>query len=143
MGQTVPEWKGRWANYKSDFAINSRRYSTELSKHIWQIKERGNSWKIEWRFLVNATEYNLEKRRCDICQREKESILRIPDKIAINRRREIFKRCHHKAKYLLINYTPGQEREKAGGYEQREKIGERKRTKKNGLLVGGALCKQL
>ena len=48
IGQSVPEFKGRYKNYKSDFRIEARRNSTELRKYIWLIKERGKNWEINW-----------------------------------------------------------------------------------------------
>ena len=40
IGQSVPEFNGRYKTYKSDFRIEARRKSIELSKYICLIKER-------------------------------------------------------------------------------------------------------
>ena len=45
-GQTTTEWKMRYNNYMSDFRREEGRKKTELGRHIWEIKDRKNTFEI-------------------------------------------------------------------------------------------------
>ena len=46
VGLTETSFKTRFANHKSSFNNPSKRHSTELSKHVWHLKEARSKFKI-------------------------------------------------------------------------------------------------
>ena len=49
VGLTETSFKARFANHKSSFNDPNKRNSTELSKHVWHLKEARSKFKITWR----------------------------------------------------------------------------------------------
>ena len=49
LGMTANTFYERHQNHKSSFKHKSKEYDSELSKHIWQLKEKGLSYTITWK----------------------------------------------------------------------------------------------
>ena len=47
----------RHQNHKSSFKHKSKESDTELSKHIWKLKEKGLSFTLEWKILDRAQSF--------------------------------------------------------------------------------------
>ena len=71
VGLTANEFKTRHRNHKSSF--NNRKYenSSELSKYIWSIKDKGKDYRIAWKILCHARAYSNKTKRCNLCLQEK------------------------------------------------------------------------
>ena len=49
IGLTSNEFKTRYNNHKSTFRHNKNRFSTELSKHICDLKDNSKQFEISWK----------------------------------------------------------------------------------------------
>ena len=65
------EFKARWRNHQMSFKHENKRNKTELSKYLWQLKQKKNEFTISWKILprdkayTNLTKrYNLLPRNC-------------------------------------------------------------------------------
>ena len=47
VGLTATEFKTRWRNHQMSFKHKKKRYDTELSKYLWELKTK-NEERIEW-----------------------------------------------------------------------------------------------
>ena len=103
VGLTATDFKARLANHKSSFKSKSKQNSTELSKHIWNLKERNLNYTIKWKILSHATHYSNRTKRCNLCITEKYFIICKPKAATLNKRNELISKCRHKDKFLLRN----------------------------------------
>ena len=101
VGLTVTEFKTRRQNHQMSFTHESKRHNTELSKHIWQLKDQKKDFKISWKILTKAKSYTNLSKRCNLSSTEKFYILFKPDMATLNKRNEIISTCRHKWKLLL------------------------------------------
>ena len=103
-GLTEGIFKARYDKHTSSFRHVDQKTSTELSKKIWELKERNTPFKISWRILRRAQAYRGGMRSCDLCLTEKMLILTCKHKHSLNKRHEIMNKCRHKNKFLLKNW---------------------------------------
>ena len=85
------------------FKDHKKKLSTELSKHVWKLKEANVNFQIFWKILKHATSYNPVSERCNLCLWEKYFIICRPELATLNRRNELVSSCRHARKYLLSN----------------------------------------
>ena len=81
--------------------IEQKRNSTELSKHIWNLKDNNLSYAIKWEILCRAPHYSKVTKRCNLCIAEKFHILCKLGNATLNKRNELISRCRHEDKFLL------------------------------------------
>ena len=103
VGLTENSFKTRFANHRASFSTASKRHSTELSKHIWQLKDTKTDFKVSWKILKQAKPYNPASNRCNLCLWEKYFIICRPDLGTLNKRNELITSCRHGSKFLLKN----------------------------------------
>ena len=58
VGLTENSFKTRYSNHKTSFCNSNKRFSTELSKHIWYLRDRNVNFKVTWKILKQAAPYN-------------------------------------------------------------------------------------
>ena len=104
IGLTDTPFKIRYGNHKQSFRNNSLKNSTELSKHIWTLKENNIEHKIKWKIISKATSYNNISKRCHLCLQEKYYILKHPEKASLNQKQGLINSCRHRNKYILANH---------------------------------------
>ena len=88
VGLTSNTFKIRYANHKSSFCNQKKKMSTELSKYIWDLKEKKITYDIKWKILKKATAYNNTSDRCNLCLWEKFFIIYKPSLSTLNKRNE-------------------------------------------------------
>ena len=95
-------WKKRYAVHKQ--GINHRKHSKacELTKHVWEIKDRSNTFDIRWKIL-ETVRGRLVGGACKLCTTETMLINEHPDKSRLSNKQAIQK-CMHGGKYLLSKY---------------------------------------
>ena len=103
VGLTATSFKSRYANHKASFNIESKRNATELSKHIWDLKDNNLDYAIKWSILCRAPHYSNTTKRRNLCIAEKFFILCKPENATLNKRNELVSKCRHKDKFLLSN----------------------------------------
>ena len=106
VGVTAPQWKYRFNNHNSSFNLQKLKNSTELSKAVWNVKDKGGIPHIEWDIVKHLAAYNPSSKRCQLCIGEKLYILENENSL-LNKRDELVSKCRHANKYLLKNHDTG------------------------------------
>jgi hypothetical protein len=101
VGLTETEFKTRYNNHKATFKTPNKKNTTELSKHIWTLKESNTKFEIQWSILSKASAYSNTSKRCNLCTCEKYFIIFQPGSASLNKRSELINTCRHKRKFLL------------------------------------------
>ena len=104
IGLTATEFKTRHSNHKSSFKNEKLRYATELSKHVWKLKDQNMDFEIKWKIMGKAKPYSNVTKRCNLCILEKYFIICHSEKASLNKKSELVSGCRHKRKYLLKHY---------------------------------------
>jgi hypothetical protein len=73
---TATTFKERYANHTSSFRHKKDSNKTELSKHIWKLKENNQDYTIKWSILEHSISYTGGSKRCNLCLEEKFCILK-------------------------------------------------------------------
>ena len=103
IGLTENDFKTRYRNHTTSFQHTKHRNSTELSKHIWTLKENNIDHFILWHILSSRSPYNNASKRCNLCLKEKLLIIHPPELSSLNKRNEHMSSCYHRNKQLLCN----------------------------------------
>ena len=103
IGLTENDFKTRYRNHTASFRHAKHRNSTELSKHIWTLKDNNIKHFISWRILSSHSPYNSSSKRCNLCLKEKFLIICRPELSTLNKRNELVSSCPHRNKTLLRN----------------------------------------
>ena len=88
---------------ETTFRHTKHRNSTELSKHVWSLKDNNIDYSISWRIISSSSSYNSSSKRCNLCLKEKFLIICRPDLSSLNKRNELVSSCRHRNKALLRN----------------------------------------
>ena len=104
IGLTEPPFKLRYNNHTQSFKHEKHQNSTELSKHIWQLKRNKKPLTINWSIPSRAQTYNSESKRCNLCLTEKLHILNAEKHSLLNKRPELISKCRHENKFYLRNF---------------------------------------
>ena len=83
------------------FKNENKRNDTELSKHLWLLKDQKKDFFISWKILAKAKSYTNLTKRCNLCNTEKFYILHKPDMATLNKRNKLLSTCRHKRMFLL------------------------------------------
>ena len=74
---------------------------TRLSTHVWQLKDRGAPYTVNWQILSRASSFNPTTGMCRLCLKEKYLIMFAPVTASLNKRSEVYSSCRHRASKLL------------------------------------------
>ncbi|PIK59385.1 hypothetical protein BSL78_03687 [Apostichopus japonicus] len=88
------------------FNHEKHQNATELSKHIWQLKQTNQPFTINWSIASRAKAYNNESKRCTLCLTEKLIIINTDKRTLLNKRPELISKCRHENKFYINNYSP-------------------------------------
>ena len=77
---------------------------TELSKHIWTLKDAKKPFEIKWKVLKRCQPYNNLSKKCNLCLHEKFVIICRKDLCTLNKRNELASSCPHRNRYVLKNF---------------------------------------
>ena len=94
IGSTANTFKARWYAHKSDFK-NAKNNGTELSKFIWNLKNKNEEFDINWEILHHIGEVNNIRKICSTCNLEKLEIAIANNKLNLNKRNELTSSCPH------------------------------------------------
>lgn len=104
-GSCSTTFKERYRNHCSDSNLAHRREATTLSSHKWSLKDRNINFTQTWSLMKHARSYTPEIGYCNLCLTEKFLINKdMKTKNLVNKRREAFRKCPHRAKFLLSNF---------------------------------------
>ena len=85
----------------TDFRYTEKRTHTALAGHIWDLKDKGIQFTVEWKFLKQVASYSPTSEKCNLCLTEKYFIIFERDGATLNQRSEFTSACRHRAKFLL------------------------------------------
>ena len=105
-GITKPEFKSRLGNHTQDFNNRKNLKSTELSKEVWSIKDKGYQYAINWRIIKQYQTYTPASKKCMLCLNEKLEILEHNGNNILNKRTELVSKCRHRNEYMISQYDP-------------------------------------
>ena len=103
IGLTSTQFKTRYNNHTATFRNAAKRNTTELSKHIWSLKDNNIQYNINWKIITKAVANYNSKHICNLCIAEKSYIIYYPKMASLNERRGIISSCRHLNKYMLSN----------------------------------------
>ena len=104
IGLTENTFKDRFYKHRNSFKHESKANSTELSKHIWDLKRSGNEVvSMNWSIVDRATPYKNASKNCNLCLTEKYHVITSPINL-VNKRNELISKCRHENKYYLNNF---------------------------------------
>ena len=101
IGVTENTFKTRYNAHTSSFKLPHKRNDTTLSEHVWDLKESGKQFTIDWKIISKAHPYNTSSKTCNLCLEESFQI--ITKKPSLNKNLDLLK-CPHRRKYLLTNF---------------------------------------
>ena len=104
LGLASNAFKERFLNHKLSF--NHKKYETNtcLSKHVWNLKDEGQKYKISWSVAGRAKPYSPVSKSCMLCNLEKTLILTSNHNNLLNKRSELLNKCRHRDKFLLYKF---------------------------------------
>ena len=105
IGLAETSFKVRYANHKTSFHNEKYRNSTELSKHLWNLRDTHKMYLITWSIKERARPCNCATKRCNLCLAVKNSIITANKNETLNKRCELVSKCRHANKYKLSNLT--------------------------------------
>ena len=94
IGLTGGTFKSRYYNHTKSFRQQKYVNDTELSKYVWQLKERGYNYSIKWEILKHSNTLKRSSGICNLCLEEKIHILKCA-KNSLNKRTELISTCRH------------------------------------------------
>ena len=101
VGMCETDFKARFRNHKASFTHTDKRHQTELSKHIWQLKDNNIDFDIKWKIVKPCQSYSNKTKKCNLCIFEKYLIICKPKMCTLNKRNELAATCRHSKNYLL------------------------------------------
>ena len=100
-GASEGEFKQRYYNHTKSFLHSEYRTETELSEHIWDLKNQNKRFEIAWSIAALSSPYRAGTRRCDLCLTEKLIIAKADPNSLLNSRAELVSKCRHANKFSL------------------------------------------
>ena len=101
IGLTGDQFKSRYRNHTASFSNTRKRSATELSKHIWTLKDSGKDFTLSWKIITCANPYSNTSKQCNLCSTEKYFIICRPSLRSLNKRNELTSTCRYVNKFLL------------------------------------------
>ena len=104
IGLTEHSFKDRFYKHPNSFKYASKANTTELLKHVWDLKNSGTTdVSLNWSIVDRATPYKNGAKKINICFTEKFHVIFSPVHL-INKRSELISKCRHENKFYLSNY---------------------------------------
>ena len=90
-------------NHHSSFKDQRKMNATELSKAVWDYKNRGIKPLISWSIICKVAAFKSGAKCCNLCLAEKLAILQADQRTLLNKRSEFISKCRHWTKFKLKN----------------------------------------
>ena len=104
IGIAANSFKERYTGHKTSFTHEHKSNCTSLSKYIWKLKNNNTKFDISWKIMKQASPYQKETQKCQLCLTEKTFISLADPKKTLNQRNEIISKCRHRDKHLLKHW---------------------------------------
>ena len=70
VGLAATSFYKRHQNHKTSFKDKSHRTKSELSKHIWDLKDQNIIFKLSWKIIDRAKKFSPVSKVCNLCTLE-------------------------------------------------------------------------
>ena len=94
--------KIRISVHMNTFKDRAKVKKSTIATKIWELKDAGKPYELEWGTLVRAKARGPNQMRCNVCFKEALKIMR-KDKLATNKRKELGATCLHRRRHILKN----------------------------------------
>ena len=95
IGSTGRTFKSRYGSHKYSFEHPGKN-ETELSKHVWSLKNKKIHHQISWKIVKNVKQGKPSAQRtCSLCNAEKMAIAHADKRTLLNTRSELNSMCPH------------------------------------------------
>ena len=94
-------FKERYRNHNAFFRYTNKRNETELSKHIWSLKDAKKAFQIKRKVLKKCQPYNNVSKKCNF--HEKFVIIWEKDLCSLNKRKELESSCPHRNRFVYVD----------------------------------------
>ena len=75
IGLTGGRFKDRLGNHVLSFNHKKDKHATELSKHVWSLKDKKEQYEITWSIVDKSNTFRRKTGTCNLCLAEKVAIL--------------------------------------------------------------------
>ena len=89
---------------KCSFRNKSGEKNTELSKCVWELKEKYINYFINWDIAMKVQKYVCGFGKCDLCICEKLLIARANPNVLLNKHDDLVSKCRHRNKFTLKSF---------------------------------------
>ena len=103
FGSAEGDLKSGYNNHTLSFRSKGYKHHTELSKHIWSLKDSNTELSLKWHIKTKAMPYKCGSWKCDLCLAEKLVIVRFEKIDLLNKRTELLSQCQHRNKFIIAN----------------------------------------
>jgi hypothetical protein len=107
-GLASTDWKSRFNVHKTSFKHKTKpgaksSNGTELSNHVWKLKDQSIDYSMDWKILDRAQPYNPSTKKCRLCLTEKYHLMFNEKSSTLNNRTEFYAACRHLKGKLISN----------------------------------------
>ena len=103
QGTSERRFKTWYNNHTKYFRHLQCMNETELSKHVWNLKDHGLDNNPLWEIHKKVSPYQCDSKRCGLCLSEKYSIIFADPYTLLNKKTELISKCHHRNKFSSAN----------------------------------------
>ena len=96
IGLAATTFYQRHQNHKTSFKDKNHSTKSELSKHIWKLKELGLACDITWKIIDKGKKFSPTSKSCKLCTLERYYLICRPDLYTLNKNKEFSDECLHK-----------------------------------------------
>ena len=100
-GLTYRTFKERFNEHNNDMRKPDNRLKSRLVSHVWELKDNGTDYTVNWKLLERAPAFNPITKKCRLCLKEKYFIMYRSNSSSLNKRSEVFNTCRHRTQGLL------------------------------------------
>ena len=96
-GSTNNTFKKRWYGHMESFRKRRKMNSTELSRHVWSLKDTKIPYVIKWgiQWKLQGGYKPTPKGLCILCNMERIKIANANRTMSLNKRSELIGKCKH------------------------------------------------
>ena len=106
IGLTEHAFKHQYSSHQTSFRHQKYEQSTEVTKHIWSLKRKNETYNIEWVIYETAPVCTNKTKKCQLCATEKLKIITADRKITLNRRSELVSKRRRQNKFTSNVFLP-------------------------------------
>ena len=97
IGLAATTFYQRHQNHKTSFKDRNHSTKSELSKHIWKLKELGLACELTWKIIDKGKKFSPTSKTCKLCTLERYYLIWRPDLYTLNKNKEFSDECLHKS----------------------------------------------